>query len=232
MTSDALRDRLGYAFRRPELLAQALTHRSFGAQHNERLEFVGDAVLNCAIAAVLYRRFPQIPEGDLSRVRASLVNRDTLAELARALGVGDAVRLGEGEHRSGGAATAVDPRRRARGRVRRDLPRRGLRRRRHGVIESRLSRRCSRISIRRRCRRIPKTRLQEWLQARRIAVPDYVVTDVAGDAHAQTFTVECRIPSLSIVAVGAGASRRAAEQAAASVAYAEATAVPGIARRG
>jgi ribonuclease-3 len=78
----------------------------------------------------------------------------------------------------------------------------------------------------------PKTRLQEWLQARRIAVPDYIVTDVAGDAHAQTFTVECRIPALSVAAVGAGASRRAAEQAAASVAYAEATAVPGIARRG
>ena len=101
MTSDRL---LGYAFRRPELLAQALTHRSYGAPHNERLEFVGDAVLNCAIAAVLYRRFPQIPEGDLSRVRASLVNRDTLAELARTLGVGDALRLGEGEQKSGGAA--------------------------------------------------------------------------------------------------------------------------------
>src|SRR5512144_1611356 len=98
MTSDRL---LGHAFRRPELLTQALTHRSFGSSHNERLEFIGDAVLDCAIAAVLYRRFPAIPEGDLSRVRASLVNGDTLAGLARALELGEAVRLGEGELRSG-----------------------------------------------------------------------------------------------------------------------------------
>ena len=102
---------LGYAFRRPELLRQALTHRSFGAGHNERLEFVGDAVLNCAIAAVLYERFPQIPEGDLSRVRASLVNGDTLARLGAALDLGGAIRLGEGEYEAAGRAP-VDPRRR------------------------------------------------------------------------------------------------------------------------
>jgi ribonuclease-3 len=104
MTNDALRDRLGYAFRRPELLNQALTHRSFGAGNNERLEFVGDAVLNCAIAAILYRRFPDIPEGELSRVRASLVNGETLARLGALLDLGSAIRLGEGEQRSGGAA--------------------------------------------------------------------------------------------------------------------------------
>src|SRR5947208_5971354 len=102
MTNDALRDRLGYAFRQPELLRQALTHRSFGADHNERLEFMGDAVLNCVIAAALYTRFPQVPEGDLSRIRANLVNRDTLARLAAALDLGAAIRLGEGELRSGG----------------------------------------------------------------------------------------------------------------------------------
>jgi ribonuclease-3 len=230
MTTDALGGRLGHSFRRPELLERALTHRSFGASHNERLEFIGDAVLDCAIAAILYQRFPDIPEGDLSRVRASLVNGETLAGLARALDLGDVVRLGEGELRSGGttrpsiladaleavfgaifldagydAAAAVI------GNVYAPLL--------AGLDPAALT-------------KDPKTRLQEWLQARRIAVPEYAVTDVAGDAHAQTFTVECRIPTLAVVAVGAGASRRAAEQAAATLAYAEATAVPGIARRG
>jgi len=102
MTSPSLRDRLGHDFRRPELLHQALTHRSYGAHHNERLEFVGDAVLDCAIAVALYERFPDSAEGDLSRVRANLVNRDTLARLAGALDLGAHVRLGEGELRSGG----------------------------------------------------------------------------------------------------------------------------------
>src|SRR5450432_3137054 len=95
---------LGHEFRQPELLRQALTHRSFGADHNERLEFIGDSVLNCAIALTLYRRFPQIPEGELSRVRANLVNKDTLHRLAASLELGQAVRLGEGEVRSGGAS--------------------------------------------------------------------------------------------------------------------------------
>ncbi|HYQ99979.1 MAG TPA: ribonuclease III [Casimicrobiaceae bacterium] len=227
MTSDRL---LGHAFRRPELLNQALTHRSFGTPHNERLEFIGDAVLDCAIAAVLYRRFPEIPEGDLSRVRASLVNGETLAGLARTLNVGAAVRLGEGEQRSGGATrpsiladaleavfgaifldAGFDAAAAAIERIYAPLL--------AGLDPAALS-------------KDPKTRLQEWLQARRMAVPEYAVTDVAGDAHAQTFTVECRIAALSIVAVGAGTSRRAAEQAAATLAYAEATAVPGIARRG
>jgi ribonuclease-3 len=221
---------LGYAFRRPELLAQALTHRSFGASHNERLEFVGDAVLSCAIAAVLYRRFPQIPEGDLSRVRASLVNRDTLAELARGLGVGDAIRLGEGELRSGGAARPsilADALEAVFGAIFLDAGFDAA----ATAIETLYATLLTDLDPA-ALSKDPKTLLQEWLQARRIAVPEYVVTDTAGDAHAQTFTVECRIPSLSIAAVGAGASRRAAEQAAASVAYAEATAVPGIARRG
>src|SRR5437660_9824235 len=104
MPRTTLSQSLGYTFRRPELLRQALTHRSFGADHNERLEFIGDSVLNCAIALTLYRRFPQIPEGELSRIRANLVNRDTLARLAAALDVGSALKLGEGEQRSGGAA--------------------------------------------------------------------------------------------------------------------------------
>src|SRR6202171_4759381 len=95
---------LGHAFRRPELLRQALTHRSFAAEHNERLEFIGDAVLNCAIALMLFERFPHLPEGDLSRMRASLVNRDTLYRHALELDLGASIRLGEGEMKSGGAA--------------------------------------------------------------------------------------------------------------------------------
>src|SRR5438094_9656161 len=102
MAETTLSDSLGYIFRRPALLRQALTHRSFGADHNERLEFVGDAVLNCAMAVALYERFPATSEGELSRLRASLVNRDTLARLARGLSLGSAIRLGEGEVRSGG----------------------------------------------------------------------------------------------------------------------------------
>jgi ribonuclease-3 len=221
---------LGHAFRRPELLAQALTHRSFGARHNERLEFVGDAVLNCAIAAALYRRFPEIAEGDLSRIRASLVNRDTLAALARTLDVGAAVRLGEGEQRSGGTtrpSILADALEAVFGAIFLDAGFDAA----AAAIEAAYAPALAQLDPA-ALSKDPKTRLQEWLQARRIAVPEYVVTDVAGDAHAQTFTVECRIPALAVVTVGAGASRRAAEQAAATLAYAEATAVPGIARRG
>lgn len=227
MTSGTL---LGHAFRRPELLNQALTHRSSGTPHNERLEFIGDAVLDCAIAAVLYRRFPEIPEGDLSRVRASLVNGETLAGLARTLDVGAAVRLGEGEQRSGGAARPsilADALEAVFGAVFLDAGFDAA----AAVIERIYAPLLAGLDPA-ALSKDPKTRLQEWLQARRIAVPEYAVTDVAGDAHAQTFTVECRIPALSVVAVGGGTSRRAAEQAAATLAYAEATAVPGIARRG
>ena len=230
MTSDALRDRLGYAFRRPELLAQALTHRSFGAQHNERLEFVGDAVLNCVIAAILYRRFPEIPEGDLSRVRASLVNRETLAVLARGLDVGAAVRLGEGELKSGGAqrpSILADALEAVFGAIFLDAGFEAT----SEVIEAVYSSLLSNLDPG-ALSKDPKTRLQEWLQARRIPVPDYVVTDVTGEAHAQTLTVECRIPAFALVATGMGTSRRAAEQAAASLAYAQASATPGIAQRG
>jgi ribonuclease-3 len=229
MPSAALRDRLGHAFRQPDLLQQALTHRSYGAAHNERLEFIGDAVLNCAVAAVLYERFPQGPEGELSRVRAHLVNRETLARLARGFDLGRELRLGEGELRSGGterpsvladALEAVigavfvddgyDAARAAIERIYADEF--------EGLDPAALG-------------KDPKTRLQEWLQGRRVPVPEYGVTRVEGEAHAQTFTVECRIPALGIVAAGEGPSRRAAEQQAAARAYADATVV-GAARGG
>jgi ribonuclease-3 len=221
---------LGYAFRRPELLARALTHRSFGADNNERLEFVGDAVLDCAIAAILYRRFPQIPEGELSRVRASLVNGETLARLGAAVGLGEAVRLGEGEQRSGGSmrpSILADALEAVIGAVFLDSGFEAA----QGVVEAVYARELADVDPA-ALSKDPKTRLQEWLQARKLAVPQYAVTAIAGEAHAQTFTVECRIPPLSIAAAGSGPSRRAAEQAAADVAFALASGGPGGAAHG
>jgi len=222
MPSIAPGDRLGYAFRRPELLAQALTHRSHGASHNERLEFVGDAVLNCAVAAALYERFPGIPEGELSRLRASLVNRDTLARLAQGLGLSADIRLGEGEVRSGGherPSILADALEAVFGAVFVDAGFDAAR----DVIERVYAPELVELDPA-ALGKDPKTRLQEWLQARRIPVPEYAVTAVAGEAHAQTFTIECRIPGIAVVAAGSGTSRRAAEQAAAAQAYAAAVA--------
>jgi ribonuclease-3 len=222
MPSTALSDRLGHPVRRPELLAQALTHRSYGANHNERLEFVGDAVLNCAVAGALFERFPAIPEGELSRVRASLVNRDTLARLARGLALGDAIRLGEGEQRSGGRrrpSILADVLEAVFGAVFVDGGFDAARE----VIERVYAAEFASLDPA-ALGKDPKTRLQEWLQARKIAVPDYVVTATAGEAHAQTMTVECRIPALAVVTTGTGTNRRAAEQAAATDAYALAVA--------
>ena len=230
MPSIVLRDRLGHAFRRPELLARALTHRSYGAPHNERLEFVGDAVLNCVVAVALFERFPAIPEGELSRVRASLVNRDTLARLARGLGLGAEIVLGEGEVRSGGGerpSIMADALEAVFGAVFVDAGFDAAR----AVDRARLCRRVRR-SRPSALGKDPKTRLQEWLQARRLAVPEYAVTGIGGEAHAQTFTIECRIPALSIVATGTGTNRRAAEQAAAAEAFARAVAATADARGG
>ena len=221
MTAD-LRERLGYTFRRPDVLAQALTHRSFGARHNERLEFVGDAVLNCVVAHALFERFPEIDEGELSRVRASLVNRDTLAEVARRLGLSAALHLGEGEQRSGGLdrpSILADALEAVYGAVFVD-----------GGFEA------ARAVIDRTFADLlrdvdpailgkdPKTRLQEWLQGRRMAVPEYRIVEVSGEAHAQRFVAECSIAALGIATQGAGSSRRTAEQAAAQSAFALAAA--------
>lgn len=222
MTIDTISDRLGHAFRQPELLRRALTHRSFGADHNERLEFVGDAVLNCAIAGILYRRFSAIPEGDLSRVRASLVNSETLARLGASLELGAAIRLGEGEQRSGGAtrpSILADALEAVFGAVFLDAGFDATCR----VIESVYAADLANLDPA-TLSKDPKTRLQEWLQARKLALPEYLVISTTGEAHAQTFTVECRIPALAIAASGRGASRRAAEQAAATSAYAIAVA--------
>jgi ribonuclease-3 len=220
--ADAFRERLAHSFRRPELLRQALTHRSFGLPHNERLEFVGDAVLNCIIALELYERFPQLPEGDLSRARASLVNRDTLAQIARQLGLGEAIRLGEGESRSGGgdrASILADALEAVFGAVFLDAGFDAAR-----TIATRAYAELLRDADATALGKDPKTRLQEWLQARRLPLPEYAVAETTGEAHAQQFTVHCRIPSLAVTTFGSGSSRRAAEQDAAAQALAAVTA--------
>jgi ribonuclease-3 len=212
---------IDHAFRNPDLLRQALTHRSFGIPHNERLEFAGDAVLNCVIALALYQRFPDIPEGDLSRVRAHLVNRDTLARLARALGLGASIRLGEGEQKSGGAdrgSILADALEAVFGAVVIDAGFAAAERVINGVFGDLLRDADPRI-----LGKDPKTRLQEWLQSHRLPVPEYAIVATTGEAHAQQFAVECRIPAMSIVTSGSGSSRRIAEQDAAERALAAVT---------
>jgi len=216
--SDSTRIALDHSFTDPRLLRQALTHRSYGVPHNERLEFIGDAVLNCVVALTLYERYPDLPEGDLSRVRAHLVNKETLAGVARHAGLGAMIRLGEGEIRSGGAERAsilADAMEAVFGAVFVDGGFADARRAIDAVYADVL-----RDADPSTLGKDPKTRLQEWLQAQRLAVPDYAIVAATGEAHAQQFDVECRIPALDIVARGSGSSRRAAEQDAAAAALA------------
>jgi ribonuclease-3 len=217
--SDALARRLGYAFRERALLRQALTHRSYGTPHNERLEFVGDAVLNCVVARALFARFPDTPEGDLSRARASLVNKETLALVARRLDLGEALRLGEGEAKSGGPdrpSILADALEAVFGAVFVD----GGYDAASAVIDAAYAD-VLRDADPAALAKDPKTRLQEWLQGRRVAVPEYAVVATRGEAHAQLFDVECRIPALGVATTGTGTSRRGGEQAAAALALAE-----------
>jgi ribonuclease-3 len=221
MSSEPLLASIGYAFSRPELLRQALTHRSFAADHNERLEFIGDGVLGCVIALMLYEQFPHMPEGDLSRMRASLVNRDTLHRHALALDLGDAIRLGEGEAKTGGAerpSILADALEAVFGAIFLDGGYAAARAAIERVYASDLSAAAAQALV-----KDPKTRLQEWLQGRRLPVPEYAIVELRGEAHLQVFEVVCRIAALDIAATGTGASRRAAEQAAAAQAYEQAT---------
>ena len=210
-----LERRLGYKFHNPELARQALTHRSFGTPHNERLEFLGDSLLNCAVATLLYERFPKLPEGDLSRLRAALVNQSSLSDVAAAFALGDRLRLGEGELKSGGfrrpsiLADAVEA---LLGAVYLDAGFDAVR----IVVEKALGERLQReegLPV----DKDPKTALQEHLQGRKLALPRYAVQRTEGEAHDQTFTVECRVDDLGLCATGRGASRRAAEQGAAEM---------------
>ncbi len=209
---DTLERRCGYQFEDRDWLEQALTHRSFSKTNNERLEFLGDSVVNLAAAEVLFARFGEAPEGALSRLRSRLVRRESLAELARGFELGELLRLGVGERKSGGRqrdSILSDALEALAGAI---------------VLDSDVGRAVS-------CAREwfigpaselgvedgydPKTRLQEWLQARSIEVPLYEVTSTQGEAHELSFTVSARIASLGASAEGTGSSRRRAEQAAA-----------------
>ncbi len=209
--------RLGHQFRDPRLLNQALTHRSHGVQHNERLEFLGDSVLNCVVARMLYERFASLAEGELSRVRANLVNQNSLFEIASRLGIGEHVLLGEGELKSGGfrrPSILADALEAVLGAVFVDSGFEAA----EGVIR-RLFEPILASTDPASVAKDPKTRLQELLQGRRMSLPQYSIVGVSGEAHEQLFRVECVIPELDIRSLGEGASRRAAEQAAAKAAY-------------
>lgn len=207
----------GYVFNNRELLRQALTHRSFGTSHNERLEFLGDSVLNCIIAQVLYERFLEVREGDLSRLRANLVRQETLAEIAQQLGLGEHLRLGEGELKSGGfrrPSILADGLEALFGAVFLDG---GFDQARQAILrlyEPYLSGLDPRHSG-----KDAKTNLQEFLQGRRLALPQYLLRATRGEAHAQEFEVECLISELGISTTGRGPSRRTAEQEAAKRAF-------------
>lgn len=210
----ALQQRLQHTFVKPALLIQALTHRSFSGDHYERLEFLGDSVLNLAVSDLLYAQLGSLPEGDLSRVRANLVRQETLHELALGLGLSTLLRLGEGEMRSGGSmrpsilADAVES---IIGAVYLDA----------GYVPAQklVQRLFAKVAINPQMGAIgkdAKTELQEWLQGRRMKLPIYTVVATKGAAHQQIFEVECAIAALQLSARGTGVSRRAGEQAAAA----------------
>jgi ribonuclease-3 len=213
----ALQKGLGYRFRDPELLQQALTHRSYGTPHNERLEFLGDGVLNCIIAAELYGRFAALKEGELSRLRAGLVREQRLHELAAQLSLGDELRLGEGELKSGGfrrPSILADALEALIGAVFLDGGFDAAR-----ELVSRLYRPLLETLGSGGADKDPKTRLQEWLQSRRYSLPQYNVVATHGAPHDRRFEVECLVRELAVRTVGTGASRRLAEQEAARAAF-------------
>ena len=216
MTASRLEQALSYTFRDQALLELALTHRSFTSPHNERLEFLGDAILNAVIAHSLFDRFPMLPEGDLSRLRANLVRQDSLHQQALALSLGDFLRLGEGEQKSGGqqrpsiladalealfGALWLDAGFDAAGKI---IVR---------LYDKELSQMTPGQGI-----KDAKTRLQEWLQGRKKQLPRYQVVEASGAAHEQRFEVACEIDNPPLRTIGQGSSRRLAEQAAADAA--------------
>jgi ribonuclease-3 len=214
-----LESRLRYEFRNAELLRQALTHRSHSSTHNERLEFLGDSVLNCAVAALLFQRFGKLDEGDLSRVRANLVKQQSLYEIAQALNISEGLRLGEGELRSGGfrrPSILADTLEAVLGAVFLD----GGFDAAQTVIKRLYVPILDHIDPR-TLGKDAKTLLQEYLQGHKIALPTYTVVATHGAAHNQQFEVECTVPKLEVKVSGSGASRRAAEQAAAKKALDE-----------
>lgn len=217
MQASAIERKIGHRFQNRSLLNQALTHRSHGVPHNERLEFLGDAVLNFVIAKLLYERFPEIAEGDLSRVRANLVNQQSLVNLASNLELGEHVMLGQGEMRSGGSkrpSILADALEALFGAVLLDAGFDAA----SNVIVSMFEPVMSDLDPG-AVTKDPKTRLQEFLQGKRMSLPVYTVVDVSGQAHDQHFQVECALEQMAIRTIGQGSSRRAAEQDAAEQAY-------------
>ncbi|SDW33514.1 ribonuclease III [Nitrosomonas oligotropha] len=211
--------RLGYTFTRPQLLQEALTHRSHSAAHNERLEFLGDAVLNCAIAGLIYTQFPELPEGHLSRLRANFVNQKALSGMALNLQIDQLIRLGEGELRSGGChrpSILADALEAVLGAIYVDSNYAQA----EDVIKALYLPLMQDIDFKTQGKD-PKTLLQEFLQSQKLALPEYVVVTTSGKAHKQKFQVDCVIPAFDIRTSGEGTSRRGAEQAAAKLAYDE-----------
>jgi ribonuclease III len=215
-TAERIQRGLGHAFSSRALLEQALTHRSFSATHNERFEFLGDAVLDCIASDLLCERFPELPEGVLSRLRANLVKQGTLAEMAGELDLGSALRLGDGEVKTGGRtrpSILADALEALIGAVFLDAGYGAARLTVARLFGDRLSGLNPATDS-----RDPKTALQEWLQARHKPLPAYEISAVTGAAHAQAFRARCRIDVLGIVTEGEGSNRRHAEQAAAALA--------------
>ena len=210
----SLQKRLQHEFTNPSLLAQALTHRSFSSDHNERIEFLGDSVLNLAVAGLLYERLSDLPEGDLSRVRANFVKQETLHQIAISLGLPDVLQLGEGEARSGGQrrpSILADALEAVIGAVYLDAG--------YDSAATLVRRLFENVEINAQMQAIgkdPKTELQEWLQGRKMNLPIYRVVGTQGAAHKQIFDVECEIAEYRRAERGIGGSRRAGEQAAAT----------------
>ena len=212
---------LGYQFVQPHLLQRALTHRSYSAAHNERLEFLGDSVLNCTIAKYLYDTFPDLPEGDLSRLRSNLVNQQTLATLAQQLNLGEHLLLGEGERKSAGhrrPSILADALEALFGAVWLDADFAAAEKVVLGLYVPFIAQ-----ADLQTLGKDAKTLLQEHLQGRKLALPQYNVAEIKGEAHAQTFVVSCEISQLGLTTRGEGASRRLAEQIAAEKAYQQIT---------
>jgi len=219
MSAPSVAEKIGHRFTDPALLRTALTHRSFGTPNNERLEFLGDGVLDFVIAGALYHRFPELPEGDLSRLRANLVRQDTLHALAEQLQLGRHLRLGEGELKSGGAtrpSILADALEAVFGAIHLDAG--------YQAVEAVILRLYEPLLAALKpgqFQKDAKTRLQEWLQGRKKPLPRYELLETSGAAHEQRFTVACLIDNPARRTVGTGSSRRIAEQAAAELALKE-----------
>jgi ribonuclease-3 len=213
LLNQRLQQALGYTFIRSDLLEQALTHRSYASVNNERLEFLGDSVLNCTVARALYDTFPDLPEGSLSRLRANLVRQETLADIAVMLKLGEVLRLGEGELKSGGfrrPSILADALESLFGAIFLDAGFNEAQRVVRGLFDPLIAKIDPTASG-----KDAKTQLQEILQSRRLPLPEYRLIDTQGEAHDQSFIVECVLVRPLLSTRGEGKSRRAAEQEAA-----------------